>query len=182
MESTEVKPTAGRLRQRRTQGFCHLLFRGRGNDLGDQILRGVLEDSRGLTRGVAHDDAAHRVRCRARHTGQFDGQRIRQDGMPIVSAEEGGMFPLTASIIWRVGSLAEGHACSSQSPPSASARTLASPPFPPMRRVNSSSLRASFRLTERSWKPPQMKCAWLSINPGTARRPFRSTTLVFAPA
>ena len=51
-------------------------------------MRRVLEDSRGFARCVAHDDTAHGVRRRARHSCQLEGQRIRQRCVPVVAAEE----------------------------------------------------------------------------------------------
>ena len=54
-------------------------------------LRDIFENSGGLARPVAHDDAAHGVWRVTRYSGQLEGQGIHQHCVPVVAAEKDGM-------------------------------------------------------------------------------------------
>ena len=91
-----------------------------------------------------------------------------------------GVRGVRGSIQSRRGN-APPHRSWSQPPPSthASGRSVARAAIS---RVNSAGVAASRSDTRESPRPPARKCVWLSMNPGTTRRPASATRTVRRPA
>jgi hypothetical protein len=92
-----------------------------------------------------------------------------------------GCSGVTASIHSRRGSSAPGKDSWSQLPPRIQAPLGSSRALAAIRAVNSAGLAASRSWTPSRVSPPSMKWTWLSMKPGSTRRPSRSITRVPVP-